>query len=236
RSHDAAVAAPAGGDDIAAMRPPQWPGSAPVGAAIAAMGLRPWRQSIAAMAAPGESWRPLARALAGRHRDELRPAAAVADQQHDGFSGRDLAQLAVERGRGGHVHAADLQDHVTRLDAGAARSESFDAGHGHALVRLEVQPAALLGVQFAADQAQGIALLRRRRPRRRTGTRPRDAFVKLAQGHGDVAGAPFAPDLDPDLAARWLGADHRRHVARLVDGDAVDLADHVAALDAGLLG
>src|SRR5690606_3516936 len=105
---------------------------------------------------------------------------------------------------------------------------------GHALVRLEAEAAALLGTELATDDPERIALLGRRGPGR-SRTAGRHRVAEFAQGHVDVPGPALAPDLDLDAAARRLGADHRRQVAGLVDAHAVDLADHVATLDAGLL-
>src|SRR5690606_420320 len=101
------------------------------------------------------------------HRDELDVAAAVEQQHHRG-AGLDVAQGAVELGRGADRGAADAQHHVARTQAGAAGRLALDPGNGHALAGVQVQRAALVGVQGLADQSQrvvGLVL----RPGRRGG-------------------------------------------------------------------
>src|SRR5690606_1203841 len=85
------------------------------------------------------------------HRDELDVAAAVEQQHHRG-AGLHVAQGAVELGRGADGGAADAQHHVAGTQAGAAGRLALDPGDGHALAGVQVQRAALVGVQGLADQ------------------------------------------------------------------------------------
>src|ERR1044071_5355255 len=150
-----------------------------------------------------------------RHEDAL--LAALHEERHAAFRFRRrraqlrdaLDALAVHR-----------DDDVAALDARACRGARGVLDHQVVIVLTQGE-AELAGVVAA--------------PRSRLGARPL-LGLELGPGHRDRALRAVAPDVEVRLRSRLHRRDERRQLGRAVDRLAIDREEHVARLDARLVG
>src|SRR5207245_2831541 len=145
----------------------------------------------------------------------------------------DVARRTLEVGEapdvGEDALALDLLDDIAALDARLGRCAALlDAGHEHALVRLQIEPLRELG-------RDGPHLEPKRRPRPPARVLPRRPLVgRLAYLDLDGLLALIAPDLHLCGLTRREQADAALQVDGALEPLAVELYEDVTSLDPGL--
>src|SRR6185369_10854029 len=158
---------------------------------------------------------------------------ALADQHGHGLGLVELGHDGLELLDIRHLDVVDAQDDVALADPGA-RGSAFHAFDPDAVLDLELALLHLGQIRYGdADTADG----RRLGVVTLGGLAGDDALgLELGDDDAEIAAAAAPINLKRRLGSRLDAADDSRQLNRRLHRAAVDLGDHVAGLDARLLG